>query len=401
MITYKAFKFRLYPTNEQELTLVQWIGCGRYIWNHFLQKNIEKYKFDKKFIFKTEMSADVVKLKKELTWLNEPPAFVLLNKLTNLETALKRAFKKISSFPTFKSKHSDTSGISIGQLNNHIKFCQNSIIIPKIGPIKYIKHRNITGEFKSITIRKQNNRWFVICLCKITKDITNKSDIILGIDLGIKEFAITSDGQIFDNPRHMEKKQKLLTRRQRQLSKKQKHSNRREKKRRQISKLHYHVRMQRHDYLHQTSREITNSCDILVLENLNIKGMMKNKNLSRSIGQVGWSTFINYCKYKIEDRGGSLFLIDRFYPSSQLCSCCGSRKKMLLSQRTYECNNCGLVLDRDFNAAINIKKYYTTHGTWGSYAHGENDQSIEYSIDQVNSMKCEKFFINNKEAVTR
>ena len=107
MITYKAFKFRLYPTNEQELTLVQWIGCGRYIWNHFLQKNIEKYKFDKKFIFKTEMSADVVKLKKELTWLNEPPAFVLLNKLTNLETALKRAFKKISSFPTFKSKHSD------------------------------------------------------------------------------------------------------------------------------------------------------------------------------------------------------------------------------------------------------------------------------------------------------
>jgi putative transposase len=218
-----------------------------------------------------------------------------------------------------------------------------------------------------------------------------RTDRILGLDLGLTNFAVTSDGVANANPRHMNKKAKLLGRRQRQLAKKQKSSKRRERKKRQVSKLHFHVRMQRTDFLHQISRKIANSCDVVVVENLNVTGMMKNRRFSKSIGQTGWSSFVGFCSYKLAYQGGSVFQVNRFYPSSQLCSSCGNKQKMPLSARVYSCTKCGSEKDRDLNASLNLVKFYTTHGTWGSQAHGENNQSDGIPFGQVASAKCEKF----------
>ena len=358
---YRAYKFKLKPTKEQEEILVSWMGATRWIWNYCLTENKENYALTKEFIFRYELNKRLPKLKIQYPWLKDVPSQALQNRIIDFNFALNRVWKQGNGFPKYKSKKIEHhNSLRIDQTNGHIDPRKKQIKIPKIGWVKWNKHRPITGKLKSITIKQENNIWYCICLCDIGSipQITQLNQIdIVGIDLGLKEFAVTSDGEIFETPKLYRNKAKKLRRLQQKHSKKQKASKNKEKARKQLKKLHTKIANQRSDFTHKASSLIVKNYKLIGVENLNIKGMMKNKHLAKSIQDQGWAQFIDKLKYKSLYNGGITVKINRWLPSTKTCSCCGQIQDMPLSIRTYECNSCGLVLDRDCNAAINIRRY--------------------------------------------
>jgi putative transposase len=355
---FKAYKYRIYPTKEQEKTLNGWIGQMRFVWNLFLQQNIDEYNLNKKFIFKVELSRKLPDLKKKNIWLNAPA--VSYQYITEqLDKALKLNFKSRNikfGFPKFKKKNVKEQGIRINQQDSGIKLFEKQIQIPKMGRVKIRKHREIpdNAKLKAITITRDVDQWYVSCLLDIDQEINQKEikeETSIGIDLGIKSLAVTSNNEIFANPKFLTKIEKKLAKEQRKLSKKKLRSNNRNKQRIKVAKIHRKIRFQRKNQLHQISSSIAKNYNHVFAEDLSIKNMMKNRCLSKAIGQIGWYQFITYLSYKT-----SVIKIDRYDASSQICSGCGARQKMPLHIRTYNCPNCGLVLDRDLNAAINIKQ---------------------------------------------
>lgn len=346
-----TYKYRLYPTKSQDELLNQWLGQGRFVWNKLLEKNIARYEEEKKFNFKYDMVLDLPKLKKEFEFL-QAPAHVYLNKAFALDSALRLMKKLKRGFPKFKAKHTDNSGICINQVGNHIALNEKHIKIPKIGLVKYKKHREPIGKLKNITIKRDVDQWYVCCLyeSEVEEQEINYNKSI-GLDLGINKLAVLSDGTEIKNPKHLSKKEKQLKRQQRKLSKKKKGSNNRNKQRIRVAKLHRKIRNQRLDNIHQVTSSIAKKFDVVFVEDLSIKNMMKNRHLSKAIGSTGWGLLINILNYKVK-----VEKIDKFYPSTKTCSDCGNKKEILLSERTYNCDNCGLVIDRDLNAAINIHR---------------------------------------------
>lgn len=251
-----------------------------------------------------------------------------------------------------------------------------------MGDIRYKKHRPLTGKLKSITIKKENNKWFIICLCQLP-DIEKKTfdpKRAIGIDVGIKTFAALSDGTSVPSQNY-KSKEKLLKRRQRQLDKKQKGSKNRTKARKKVNKQYCKIKNQRLDFTHKTSTAITNQYCFPMTEDLHIKGMVKNRKLAKAISDQGWALFINQLHYKSLQNGGHLTKIGRFQPSSKTCSQCGCIKTiLLLPERLYNCSDCGIVLDRDTNAAINIKRWgidLNTAGTAGIYDCGKSSNGAD------------------------
>ena len=384
--SYLAHKYRLKPTKEQALVLKSWSDINRYVWNHFLAANQSRYQEEKKFIFYHEMATSIPALKKEHEFLKEPPSQSLQGICQRLESAIKRVWQTGKGFPHYKSKkRGDLPSIQIPQSSNQIKWTKTHIQLPKIGKVKWAKHRPLGGKLISTTTKYEGGHWWVVCLCEMDKPLKSNGTEAVGLDLGLKDWIVTSDGDVFDLHPYLLEKEEQVKKQQRQLAKKTKGSNNRSKQKTKLRRSWAKLRFARNDNAHKASREIANQYGFVAMEDLNIKGMMKNRCLARRVAQVSWGQMKSLLSYKTEVK-----LVDRWYPSSKTCSCCGAIKPMPLNIRTYECDSCGLVLERDLNAAINLRNI--TFGTKENYACG--DTSIgDLAIDEFRcvSMKQEKF----------
>ncbi len=357
-----TYKFRAYPTKEQEETLLQWIGCGRKIWNLMLDLNQKQYKENNKFVFYNQMASEIIAFKADpqYSYLKEVPSQALQQKCKQLDVALKRSFKKdgkkASGFPKFKSRHTDTSGVLLPQ-GFHIK--GNRINLPKMKNLKIKKHQNIEGKIKSCTIKKNKcGHWYVCLLVEqnIEKRIIDENRYV-GIDVGIKEFLVTSDSEVVENPKYLKKSEHKLKKKQRQLSKKQKGSKNRDKARHRLAKQHLKISNQRNNFINQTVHSITKNYDIIGIESLNITGMQQNHKLAKAISDASWGLFFMKLEAKTNRLGTHLVKIDRFAPSTKTCSHCKKEQNMSLDKRMYVCHACGYEIDRDLNAAINIRNW--------------------------------------------
>jgi len=404
---YRYFQYLLKPTKEQHKTLEFYGSATRWIWNHFLELNKKEYEANKKFMFLKEMSSSLPKLKKEYTWLKEIPSQALQQKLMDLEKAIKNCYQNKFGFPKFKSKKHQSDSFRIPQQSNGekklIKCTKRAICIPKLGWVKWIKHRPLKGQIKSITVKQNGQHWYVSVLCEQEDDkLMNEVNSVIGLDFGLHSFVTDSTGNRIESPKIYQKKLKDLKRRQRKLSRCMKGSNRRNKQRLHVAKLHQKIKNIRKDFLHKLSRTIAKSWDVVGIENLNIKGIGKNRHLSKSIFDSGWRFFISCLAYKLKEKGGYLVKIDRFYPSSKTCSRCGGTKPMPLGIKTYECD-CGFVCDRDVNAALNIQReainILSRTGTVRIQARGDTSGGdMAYAISSHVSMNREKFLSTGKEA---
>jgi putative transposase len=358
-----AYKYRIYPSKIQEEILVGWLGQLRFVWNKLLEDNKTQYAAEKKFTFGFAMKRMLPQMKKDHAWI-DAPAHALQNKVFDLDSAMKNCFKHKRGFPKFKSKHTDKSGIEISQTTNkHIRWDAKTITIPKMGPVKWIYHRCIKGRLLSITIKRDVDHWYVCCLAK--QDIAssvpastdfNKQDCV-GLDLGLKDFFVSSDGEVAETPRIYRNKQDKLKRHQRRLAHKQKGSNNRNKARIKVARLHRSIRHTRLNWHHKLSSSIAKNYQVVIVEDLNIAGMIKNRKIAKAISDQGWHQFVTQLTYKLQWRNGMLHKINRWAASTKTCSCCGSKKTMTLAERTYVCSNCDNIMDRDLNAAINIRNW--------------------------------------------
>jgi putative transposase len=348
-------KVRIYPTNEQKEALSQAFGCARWYWNNSLAETNKLYKETGKGLSQIGMNNRLPALKKEFEWLGKTYSQVLQSVSLNLSKAFVNFFEGRASFPKFKSKHGKQSI----QYPQHVKLSDSGIKLPKIGDIKIKLHRTFDGQLKTVTVSMTcTGKYYASLLfddglpdLKISND--GKA---LGIDVGLTHFAITSDGSKFDNPRPLKKREKNLKRKQKKLSRKVKGSNRRAKAKRIVARVHERITNTRKDFQHKLSRKLVNENQVIVVENLAVKNMVKNHCLAKAISDCGWSEFTRQLKYKAEKEGKTYLEIGRFFPSSKTCHVCLNQVGSLsLDIRSWTCSNCETKHDRDVNAAINIK----------------------------------------------
>lgn len=357
----KAFKYQLSPTSEQSEMLNKHFGCARFVYNWGLNEKSKAYTDNGTNVSCFDLIKKVTELKKcdDYNWLSEVHSQPLQMALRNLDNAFTGFFKKRSKFPNFKKKSRKQSF----QYPQGVKLKDNMIFLPKIGWVKYYKSRDIIGEIKTVTVSKTpTGKIFVSILCDTKLSIPTKKPVSketsVGIDLGIKSFAVTSDGEIFENQKYLTNNLKRLRVEQRKLQRCKKGSNGREKQRLVVAKIHERITNQRLDYIHKFTTHIVKEYDTIVMEDLNVAGMMKNGNLSRAIGEIGWSIANAQLEYKCEWYGKNYIKIGRFDPSSKRCNHCGYiNRELKLSQREWTCPDCHTVLDRDMNAALNIRDY--------------------------------------------
>ena len=351
---YKAFKYRLYPTEPQKELIAKHIGSSRFVYNLALETKNAAYIGAKHNYSAFDLVKQLPELKKELHWLKEVNSQSLQQAIQNMDIAFKKFFKG-AGFPKFKKK-SNRGSFNVPQ---NVIVGNDLLIIPKFKEgIKMSLHRPTNGTIKSATISvTPTGKYFVSILCDTKEEIPTKAPITesttIGIDLGIKDFAITSEGEVFDNPKFLRNSISKLKYVQRKFSKKKG-----KRTKNKLAKLHEKVANQRKDFLHKTSSELIKNHDSIAIEDLNIKGMLSNHKLALSISDCGWSMFVDMLEYKAEWYGKNIIRIGRFEPSSKLCSCCGNiNKELQLKDREWTCSNCNTLLDRDVNASINIKNF--------------------------------------------
>jgi putative transposase len=353
----KAVKVRLYPTIEQQEALAKSFGCARWYWNYALNACIQHYEQTGKSLKLSVYKAYLPQLKLEHPWLKEDCYSAVLQCVAiNLNKAYSNFFEGRAKFPKFKSKHHKQSI----QYPQNVKVLGDCLEVPNIGVVKAIFHRPIEGKIKTVTISKTpTDKYFASILCEV-EDVSSQStgDKIIGIDLGLKDFAIVHDGTEatkYSNPKHIKRHEKNLARKQQKFSRKKKGSKSREKYKKLVAKVHERVSNSRQDFLHKLSSQLVNESQVIVVENLNVKGMVRNQKLSKSISDVGWGMFVNFLDYKLKSKEGELIEIGRFFPSSKMCSCCGHVVDVLpLDIREWTCI-CGAHHDRDINASLNIR----------------------------------------------
>lgn len=358
---FRATKYRIYPNAEQEVLLAKHFGCVRWLYNRALASKKEAWETEKRNITRYELSAELPKLKKEeeTAWLKEVNSQSLQASLVNLDMAYTRFFREKKGFPKFKSKHHRQSF----QVPQSGKVGEDFIQIPKVGKIKAAISRATVGEIKTITIsRTATGKYFASVLCDDGVELPEKLPVTeagtVGIDLGIKDFAVLSTGERIANPRNIKRSAKKLRRAQRRLSRKVKGSNNRSKQRRKVARVHEQVANRRKDFLHKTTTRLVNDnqVDSLAIEDLAVVNMMKNRRLAKAIADVGWGEFRRQLEYKAERAGKNILVIGRFEPSSKACSCGKINHDLTLKDRVWSCS-CGLTHDRDLLAAQNIKRF--------------------------------------------
>ncbi|RBR28362.1 IS605 OrfB family transposase [Enterococcus cecorum] len=365
----KAYKFRIYPTEEQEIFFAKTFGCVRKVYNLMLndrKKAYEEVKNDpsKKMTFPTP-----AKYKKEFPFLKEVDSLALANAQLHLDKAYKNFFRdKSVGFPRFKSKKNPVQSYTTNNQNGTVALIDSKFIkVPKLKSLVRIKlHRQPKGMIKSATIsRHASGKYYISLLCKEEINELPKTNSAIGIDLGITDFAILSDGQKIDNNRFTSKMEKKLKREQRKLSKRAllaknkgiplSEAKNYQKQKRKVARLHEKVMNQRTDFLNKLSTEIIKNHDIICIEDLNVKGMLRNHKLARSISDVSWSSFVAKLQYKADWYGREIIKVDTWFPSSQICSECGHKDgKKSLDIREWTCPICHTHHDRDINASINI-----------------------------------------------
>ena len=351
---FKAFKYRIYPTKPQKELIAKHIGSSRFVYNLALETKNSAYISNKHNYSPFDLIKQLPELKKECTWLKEVNSQTLQQSIQNMDIAFKKFFKG-AGFPKFKSKR-DRQSFSIPQ---NVIVENNLLIVPKFKEgIKMSLHRPTQGIIKSATVSvTPTGKYFVSILCDTKEDMLIKATInektTIGIDLGIKDFAITSDGEVFDNPKFLRKAQNKLKYVQRKYSK---HKGKRTKQR--LAKLHEDVVNKRKDFLHKVSTKLIRENQTIALETLAVKNMIKNHNLAQAINDVSWSTFVSMLEYKADWYGKNILRIGQFSPSSKTCSNCGTiNKELTLKDREWTCGSCNTLHDRDVNASINIKSF--------------------------------------------
>lgn len=351
-----ATKIRIYPTAKQAEVLAKAFGCARWLWNNSLTETQAAYKETGKGLGQFALTARLPGLKEEYEWLAETHSQVLQSVCLNMSRAFVNFFERRAKYPNFKSKHGKQS-IQYPQGVKIMEGCK--IFLPKIGHVKAAVHREIVGTIKTVTVsRNQAGRYFASILtenCVVTP-VASFDGEILGIDVGLTHLAITSDGSKFDNPRHLARAAKNLKRKQQKLSRKVKGSNTRNKARILVAKAHEHTANARKDWLHKLSHRLVNENQVLAVEDLHVKGMMRNHCLAKTIKDAGWGMFTGFLEYKAARAGKGFIKVNRFFPSSKTCSCCMHvQSSMPLNIRSWRCDKCGTLHDRDINAAQNIR----------------------------------------------
>jgi len=355
----KSYKIRLYPNKEQKILLEKHFGCVRFVYNHFLNIRNVEYKTNKVNMsyYDTANELSVLKNKEEYVFLNEVNSQSLQWSLRFLDIAFRNFFRGQSKFPNFKKKLNNQS-FKV-PVNSTFKLKNNKIIIPKFKEGINFRGKLVLDnlvKFNSVNISiTPSGKYFATLQGEFNYEPITQNDNKVGIDLGIKEFLITDTGVKIDNPKYLKKSLNKLKYEQKQLSKKIKGSNNRNKQRIIVSLIHEKIKNKRMDFLHKLSQKIVNESQVICLENLSVKNMLKNHKLAQSISDVSWSKFIEMLKYKSEWNNRQLVQIDRFYPSSKSCSECHYiNDNLTLKDREWDCPSCGTNHDRDINAAKNI-----------------------------------------------
>ncbi|TGC09745.1 IS200/IS605 family element RNA-guided endonuclease TnpB [Methanolobus halotolerans] len=361
----KACKYRMYPTKEQEEKFFQHFGACRFIYNWGLEQKIKTYEQDSKSISRFDLNKGITMLKRDgkHDWLKEVNSQSLQGATLNLDNAFTKFFREKKGFPKFKSRKNPVQAYNVPQ-NYKVDIENNRIYLPKIGNVKTILHRSLgDGDLKTATVsRTSTGKYYISILVDDNREFPEKSDFsvndTVGVDVGIKNFAITSNGDKIDNPRHLKNSMEKLKVLSKRLSRKQKGSKNRNKARQQVAKFHEKIRNQRHDFQHKVSTKLVSENQAIAVETLNVSGMLKNHCLAQHITDASWASFITKLEYKAEWYGKTILRIGRFEPSTKICNVCGfHNSSMTLADRKWKCPECNANHDRDINASINIKKF--------------------------------------------
>jgi putative transposase len=366
MFYHKSHKIKLYPTKEQEIFFVKSCGASRFSYNWALARWKELYEKGEKCSAYT-LDKEMRKLKYTIyPWMKEVGKCCHQYSIFNLEKAYKNFFKKRAKYPKYKKRGINDSFVAA---ENDLSFQQENckLWVPRLGYVKCAETlRFEDAKVLSVKIKRQADIWFAIISCEvqgIPKENTHNSEnqVVTGIDLGISNLVVTSEGKIYENAHILKSKLRLLKIRQQSLSRKPRGSNNYKKQRVKLSRLYYRISCIRSNYLHNITREIVNNSDVIVLEDLNVKGMVKNRHLSQAISDCSFSEIRRQITYKSLWDSKEVVIADRFFPSTKTCSVCGSIKADIkLGDKIYVCNNCNVKLDRDLNAALNLKQYFLT-----------------------------------------
>ena len=391
----KVVKVRLYPTPAQQHTLAKAFGSCRWLWNYCLAENNRIYKETGKGVSAITMKKWIPQLKKqgETQWLKETYSQCLQSSVINLGIAYKNFFDNRGGYPRFKSKYGQQSL----QYPQNVNLLKNALYFPKIGEIKAKIHRQFDGELKTVTITKTKTEKYYASLLfddGLDEPVINSQGKAVGIDLGLTNFCMTSDSSKFNNPRHLKKHERNLKRKQQKLSRQQKGSHSRAKSRRLVARVHEKISNTRQDFLHKLSRKLVNENQVIICEDLNIKGLVGNHKLAKAISDCGWGMFLNFLEYKCQQEGKVFLQIDRFFPSSKTCNhCLNVVDSLPLDIRSWDCPSCGTQnIDRDVNAARNCRdeglRILFSSGT-GETANGESIRPRRGPKSTVVATACE------------